>query len=83
MCVELSKSGLTDEETDEQRYTYIKTRPPVHPGENDEFRENHFRLALTYDQMAATRDGGEAGLLSVLTGPSEIGLPTDIWSLRW
>ena len=78
-----AKKLLTDEETGEQRYTYIKTRPPVHPGENEEFRENHFRSALTYDQLAATRDGDMSGLLSVFTGPSEIGLPEDIWSHRW
>ena len=42
----------TDEETGEQHYVYLKTRPAVRPGENEEYRENHLRLALTYDCLA-------------------------------
>ncbi len=78
-----AKKLLTDEDTGEQRYTYIKTRPPVHPGENEEYRENHFRLALTYDQLAATRDSSGATLLSIHTEPSELGLWGDILRMRF
>ena len=53
-----AKKLLTDDETGEQRYAYVKTRPPVCPGENEEYRENHFRFALTYDLLAASLDGG-------------------------
>ncbi len=52
-----AKKLLTDEDTGEQRYTYVKTRPPVRPGENEEYRENHFRFALTYDLLAAQTIG--------------------------
>ena len=51
-CTVDAKRLETNEETGEQRYAYVKTRPPVRPGENEEYRENHLRLALTYDCLA-------------------------------
>ena len=78
-----AKKLLTDDETGEQRYAYIKTRPPVFPGENEEYRENHFRLALTYDQLAASRDVGGRSGLGVIVDGYLFDEPIDLWTVRF
>ncbi len=67
-----AKKLVTNDETGEQRYAYVLTRPPVMPGENEEYRENHFRMALTYDLLAASSDTGPAVGACSLSGVADL-----------